>query len=403
MPSPALRAPAVKPDVPVLLSRARAIGDIARQRAAETEANRRVSDDVIQMIREAELYRILQPQAYGGFEYGFDVLIEANAMIGRGCGSTAWVFSLGNIHQWLAAQLPLVAQDEFWAEPGAIAAGSYPPTGETVAVEGGYRTTGAWSFTSGCDTAQWYFLGTIAPPAFGEGAARPTFMLVPRSDIRIEDTWNTMGLAGTGSKTIAADDIFVPAHRTLAVADLIAGKCPGTHVNTNPLYRQSMLSVFPSALISPILGMAEGALADFVDMVRGRETRGAVAGGNRRMAEFAAVQSRVAEATGCIDAARLMLQRDLAETYAAAQCGEPTPLDMRLRNRLDHAFSTRLIVQAVDALFTATGGQGIHLEKPIQRVWRDTHAAATHLSLNWDAVSTMYGQHVLGLPPQGQY
>ena len=105
MPSPALRAPAVKPDVPVLLSRARAIGDIARQRAAETEANRRVSDDVIQMIREAELYRILQPQAYGGFEYGFDVLIEANAMIGRGCGSTAWVFSLGNIHQWLAAQL----------------------------------------------------------------------------------------------------------------------------------------------------------------------------------------------------------------------------------------------------------------------------------------------------------
>ena len=396
-------APSARPDVTELLARAQAISTVVRARAAETEANRRVGDDVGQLIREADLYRILQPRAHGGFEYGFDVLVEVNAMIGRGCGSSAWVFSLGNIHQWLAAQLPLVAQDEFWAKPGAIAAGSYPPAGKTVAVDGGYTTSGAWSFTSGCDSAQWYFLGTIAPPAEDGGAPKPIFMLVPRDDVRIEDTWHTMGLAGTGSKTIAGEEIFVPAHRTLAVADLIAGKCPGTLINTAPLYRQSMLSVFPSALISPILGMAEGALADFVDMVRGRETRGAVAGGNRRMAEFATIQSRVAEATASIDAARLLLQRDLAETYAVAARGEQPTIDMRLRNRLDHAFSTRLIVQAVDALFTASGGQGIHLEKPIQRVWRDAHAAASHLSLNWDAVSTMYGQHALGLPPQGQY
>ncbi len=399
----ALRTHAPRPDVAELLSRARTISEVVRERASETEANRRVSDDVIKQMREAELFKILQPEAHGGFEYGFDVLIEVNAMIGRGCGSSAWVFSLGNIHQWLGAQLPMAGQNEFWADPGVIAAGSYPPAGKTVVVPGGFRMSGAWSFTSGCDAAQWYFLGTLAPPAYGEGAAKPTFMLVPRSDTRIEDTWHTMGLAGTGSKTVAADDIFVPAHRTLAVGDLMAGTCPGTLINKSPLYRQSMLSVFPAALISPILGMAEGALADFVEMVRGRETRGAVAGGNRRMAEFASVQSRVAEATGCIDAARLLLQRDLAETYAVAARGEQTPIEMRLRNRLDHAFSARLIVQAVDALFTATGGQGIHLEKPIQRVWRDTHAAASHLSLNWDAVSTMYGQHALGLQPQGQY
>ena len=391
------------PKVPELLARARAISEIVRARAAETEKNRRVSDEVIQAMREAELFRILQPKAFGGFEYGFDVLVEVNAMIGRGCGSSAWVFSLGNIHQWLAAQLPLVAQNEFWAEPGAIAAGSYPPAGKTVAVEGGYVTSGAWSFTSGCDAAQWYFLGTMAPQPEGGGAPKPAFLLVPREDVRIEDTWHTMGLAGTGSKTITGENIFVPAHRALAVAELIAGKCPGTMVNTAPLYRQSMLSVFPAALVSPILGMAEGALADFIDMVRGRETRGAVAGGNRRMAEFATIQSRVAEATGCIDAARLLLQRNLAETYTAAERGEQTPIDLRLRNRLGHAFSTRLVVQAVDALFNASGGQGIHLEKPIQRVWRDAHAAGSHLSLNWDAVSTMYGQFALGLEPMGQY
>jgi len=152
-----------------------------------------------------------------------------------------------------------------------------------------------------------------------------------------------------------------------------------------------------------VLGMAEGALADFVDMVKVRSTRGAVAGGNWRMAEFATIQSRVAEATGCIDAARLMMFRDIAETYATAERGEQTPLDMRLHNRLSHTFCTRLLVQAIDALFVASGGQGIFLEKPLQQAWRDAHAAASHISLNWDAVSTMYGQFALGLEPKGQY
>jgi alkylation response protein AidB-like acyl-CoA dehydrogenase len=399
----ALRSSPRKPDVPELLSRARSITEIVRARVQETEANRRIADDVIARMREAELFRILQPQAYGGFEYGFDVFAELVATIGRGCGSSAWVYGLGAVHQWFVACFPNEAQEEFWADPGAIAAGSYAPVGKTVVADGGYRTSGEWSFASGCDNAQWYLLSTMLPPVGGSEAAKPSFLLVPREDAQINDNWRTMGLAGTGSKKIVADDVFVPAHRVLAIADLAAGTSPGTRVHTSPLYRQSFLSVVPVTLIAPVLGMAEGALADFLDMVRVRSTRGAVAGGNRRMAEFATIQSRVAEATGCIDAARLMLFRDIAETYLTAEHGEQTPLDMRLRNRLSHTFSTRLLVQAIDALFLACGGQGIFLDKPVQQVWRDAHAAASHISLNWDAVSTMYGQYALGLEPKGQY
>ena len=398
-----LRTTAPKPSVAELLSRASAIGEMAGERARETEAARRVCDDVVDRIRDAGLFRVLQPEARGGYEYGMDDLLEISARLGRGCGSTAWVYGISSIHQWFVACLPKEAQDEFWADPDAIAAGSYPPAGKVIPVDGGYRITGAWSFTSGCDFAQWYFLGTIVPPSDGAGAPKPMFLLVPRKEVEIKDTWHTMGLAGTGSKTIVAEGVFVPVHRALAVSDLIAGTGPGTQINTNPFYRQSFLAVLPCALIAPILGMAEGALADFVGMVRGRETRGAVAGANRKMADFATVQSRVAEATGCIDAARLMLHRDLSEAHAAATRGEPTPLDMRLRNRLDHAFAARLLLQAVDALFAASGGQSIHLDKPIQRIWRDAHAAGSHLSLNWDAVSTMYGQYALGLVPQGQH
>src|SRR5260370_26107705 len=125
----------------------------------------------------------------------------------------------------------------------------------------------------------------MIPPVGASEAAKPSFLLVPREDARIDDNWHTMGLAGTGSKNIVADDLFVPAHRTLAIADLAAGTGPGTLVNTNPLYRQSFLSVVPVTLIAPVLGMAEGALADFVALGKGRTRRGAVSGGNQRRAD----------------------------------------------------------------------------------------------------------------------
>jgi alkylation response protein AidB-like acyl-CoA dehydrogenase len=227
--------------------------------------------------------------------------------------------------------------------------------------------------------------------------------MVARKDVTLDDNWYTMGLAGTGSKNTVADDIFVPAHRVVHIGDLLAGTTPGASVHANPLYRQSMLSSLPFALVAPVLGMAQGALADFIDMVKVRTTRGAVAGGNNRMAEFATIQSRVAEATGCIDAARLTIMQALEKARLAGEAGEQAGLDVRLENRLAQAFSVKLLVQAVDALFAASGGQSIFTGKPIQRAWRDAHAAGVHVSMNWDAVSTMYGQHALGLDPKGQY
>ncbi len=164
-----------------------------------------------------------------------------------------------------------------------------------------------------------------------------------------------------------------------------------------------MLSAVPFTLVAPILGMAEGALADFLDMAKIRTTRGAVAGANNRMAEFATIQSRVAEAAGSVEAARLMIFDSLEKASLAAEAGQQAELERRLRNRLGQAFSVRLLVQAIDALFLASGGHGIFTGKPLQRAWRDAHAAAVHVSMNWDAVSTMYGQYALGLDPKGQY
>jgi alkylation response protein AidB-like acyl-CoA dehydrogenase len=398
-----MKAAAARPSVADLLARAREIAVLVRAQAERTEADRMVSSEAMAQMRDAGLFRIMQPAVYSGYEYGFDVQIQITAAIGAGCGSAGWVFGLSAVHQWLVALFPKQAQDEFFADLDMVAAGSYAPVGKAVPVSGGYRLTGNWSFTSGCDHAQWIVLGGMIPPA-GEGVPpKPAFFLLPRADVTLDDTWFTMGLAGTGSKNSITNDVFVPAHRAVLVADLVAGTTPGAAVHANPLYRQAMLSTIPFTLVAPILGMAEGALADFIDMAKARTTRGAVAGGNNRMADFATIQTRVAEATGSIEAARLTILHALDNARQAAEAGRQADLDVRLRNRLSQSFSTKLLVQAVDALFLASGGQSIFTSKPIQRAWRDAHAGAVHVSLNWDAVSTMYGQHALGLDPRGQY
>jgi resorcinol 4-hydroxylase (FADH2) len=389
------------PSVTELLGRASRIATIVRERALDTEKARQVPADVVAMMRDADLFRIMQPRAFGGFEYGYDAFVETVATIASGDGSTGWVYSLGAVHQWLIACCSEEAQQEVWGKDhGAIAAVSYAPTGKAVPEPGGYRLTGRWSFASGCDNAQWGILGGILPL---EGGAKPGFFLVPLSQCKVQDDWNTMGLAGTGSKTIVVDEILVPAYRTATFADLLTGDGPGTRFNTNPLYRQPMLAVVPLCLVSPALGMARGALKAFIDQVSGRTTRGAVEGARNQMREFATVQMRVAEATGAIDAAQLMIHRDIRETHQAVEGGHLVDISMRIRNRLTHSFATKLLVQAVHVIFLAAGGSALGLQHPVQRFWRDIHAASSHISLNWDAVSAMYGQHVLGLEPKGQY
>jgi alkylation response protein AidB-like acyl-CoA dehydrogenase len=393
---------ASKPSREELVARALKLGVRARECAAETEKNRRVSAELVAEMRAADLFRILQPARFGGYEYGYDTFVNAVAAIGAGDGSTGWVYSLGAVHQWLIGCFSPQAQHDVWDnDPDAISAVSYAPTGTAERVPGGYRIKGRWSFASGVDNVQWVIIaGLLEKP---EGGKAPGFFLVPKQDYTIDDDWFTMGLAGTGSKTVVADGAFVPDHRTALFSDLLTGNAPGAAYNPNPLYRQPFLAVVPTCLVSPQIGMARGALQVFVDQVRERKTRGAVAGGGNSMADFATVQMRVAEAAGCLDAAETVIHRDLAETAAIAARGEKFSVDLRLRNRRSHAFAVRLLVQGVDALFTAAGGSSLTTKHPLQRFWRDIHAASTHISVNWDAVGSMYGQHVFGLEPKGQY
>ena len=241
------------------------------------------------------------------------MLVDLTTEIAKSCAATAWVCGLLAAHQWLLASFGVEAQHDVWdAESRGAAVRFLCAGGQGHRRRGGYRLTGRWGFASGCDNATWAFCAALLPPAAESGPLTPAFLLVPATDYAIEDTWQVIGLAGTGSKTLVLNDVFVPAHRILTFQQTTSGKTPGAEVYArNPTFGVPMLCNIPSCLASVAVGAAFGALDDYLAATSRRVTRGAIAGASNRMAEFATIQLRVADAAASADAAREILLRDV--------------------------------------------------------------------------------------------
>jgi len=368
--------------------------------AREAEQQRQVPIATMAKIRAAELHRLCQPKRFGGFEYGGEDLIDIGLPLASACAATAWCTLVAAGHHWLLAKFEQKAQEDVWStDADAMLCGSYAPTGQAVPEPGGWRLTGKWSFASGCDHASWAIVGGM----ISGDKPRPGFFLIPVSDYTIEDDWFTSGLAGTGSKTIASAGCFVPTHRMIDFAAAMGGDAPGVGLHASPLYRLPLVSYVATLLGTVAVGAAQGAVRDYVERIKVRETRGAIAGGRMRMADFTTIQVRVGEAAACVTTAETLLRNVMKLANEVAEAGRTPTTEERITLRRDQAFAVKLAIQATDVLNSSTGGAGLYLTDPVQRAWRDTNAVGRHVSLNWDAVGSLYGQMMLGLPPIGQY
>jgi alkylation response protein AidB-like acyl-CoA dehydrogenase len=387
-----------------LIARARDMVPEIRALAEETERNRTISPRIIAKIREAELLRTTRPREFGGFEYDAVVALEIAFVISAGCASTGWAVNGALSNGISFGHVPIETQRELWgsgADPFSCAC--FAPTGTAVPTDGGYVVSGKWSFASGCDHSSWVRLGAVITPSDAALPSEGAFFLLPIGDVEIEDNWFVCGLSGTGSKNIIVREAFVPKHRVLLFTDTQTGQTPGAQHHENPLYRLPLLVLGATMLASTAVGAARGALEAYLEMTTGRETRGALVGGGLAMAEFATIQLRFAEASVAVEAAEMLLMADLRSAMQKLRAGEEITVADRIRCRRNQAYATKLALQAVEALNASTGGYGLMLSNPVQRAWRDVNAVARHVSLNWDAVGTMYGQHAFGLEPRGQY
>lgn len=394
MPDAKTRHPARPPDFAELLARAEALVPVLRERAGRTEELRQLPDETIDDLHRSGLFRILQPRRVGGSELPFRSIVELVSVIGRGDGSTAWVLANLAAHHWLLGMWPKEAQDEVWGESpdNLIGSALIFPRGRARRVEGGYRVSGRWPFSSGVDPASWNLVGAITQDE-DAGITEPRIFLLPASDYTIIDTWHVIGLAGTGSKDIAVEDAFVPEYRSVASDQLTGGPNPGSKANPAVLYQLPAVSLFAFCIAGVSLGIAQGAIEYFTQTMRTRTSYYT----GRNLADFVTVQIHLAEATAIADTARAVMLLDCDEaTRIVAEGGSPS-LEQRARYRRDGAYAATLCTRAVDVLFQATGGGAIYARNPLQRAFRDVHAANAHYVLNWDINGAMFGRVLLGL------
>jgi 3-hydroxy-9,10-secoandrosta-1,3,5(10)-triene-9,17-dione monooxygenase len=370
------------------LERARALVPTLAARAAGTAEDRRVPDATIADFRAAGLFRILQPARFGGSELDFTVFSGATRELARGCASSAWVYAVIEEMSWVIAMFPEEAQVEIWgSDPQALACAALVPAGLAQREGDGWRLSGQWQFLSGIDHATWVFLTTTADNGMGGRELRN--FLVPRDALEVIDDWHVLGLTGTGSKSVKADSIFVPTHRSILYDELLAGTAPGSRVHPHyPLCRTPRRYLTTFSITPVLVGLANRALDVTTDMLRSRLNAGAPPD------EFEAVQQKLAECAAEVKIANLILDTGVRESVAAAAAGRAIGDKDVADNRLMTAYMVRLCRQAVERLAAISGSRFIFDSHPMQIILRDTIAGVSHRGFNWELNARVYSQSI---------
>jgi 3-hydroxy-9,10-secoandrosta-1,3,5(10)-triene-9,17-dione monooxygenase len=226
-----------------------------RERAAQAKSGRKVPAETIQDLQDAGFFLALQPKAYGGYELNPQDFFRMHLAIAEACMSTAWASGIVAVHAFQLALMDTRAQDDVWQNNiHTRVSSSYAPMGKVEVVDGGFKFSGRWGWSSGSDHCEWALLGGVIP---GEGYR--TF-LVPKEDYVIEDTWHSMGLQGTGSNDVVVKDAFVPDYRTHKQMDGFNLTNPGITAESAPLYSIPWAQVFVRVVSTPAIGACKDAL-----------------------------------------------------------------------------------------------------------------------------------------------
>jgi 3-hydroxy-9,10-secoandrosta-1,3,5(10)-triene-9,17-dione monooxygenase len=383
-------SPAVPASYSEAIERARALKPKLRERVKHTESLRRLPAENVADLLESGMYGLMTPKRFGGSELGSEAMIDVTIELASACPSTGWVHMLWTAHMWLLALFPPEAQEELWSNPNTLASSVVNTTGDVVPVDGGYRWTGRGFFSSGVDHCNWLTAAVPIKRSDTPDGAQPErrWLLIPREEFEIVDDWYTVGLKGTGSKTITANDVFIPEYRTVSNKDIEDGAGPGRAINSHPMYGAISSANFTAAMAAPAVGAARGFLETF---------HARLAGKTANIDDGLTVNfARYAESAGLVDAIHAMtLQnaRRLSCVPAREVSGEE-----RAKCRRDQAFTAQTARKAVNTLYEECGGTGLFESSDLQRYWRDVNGAAAHHGLTWDWISVAWTKTMLGIP-----
>ncbi|MDF2826989.1 acyl-CoA dehydrogenase family protein [Mycolicibacterium sp. GCM10028919] len=383
-----------------VMDRLHQVADQMRTQAVESEKIGQLTDETVKLMKSAGNIRLLQSTEHGGLQVHpreFAETVMATAALDPAAG---WINGVVGVHPYqLAYADPRVAA-EIWADDvDTWVASPYAPQGVATPVDGGYVFNGRWQFSSGTDHCDWIFLGAMIGGDDGRPLMPPQMlhMILPRKDYEIvEDSWNVVGLRGTGSKDVIVSDAFVPSYRTMDAMKVMDGSAQRDAGMTETLYLMPWSTMFPLGISSATIGIAEGALAAALDYQRQRVNSSGVA-----IKDDPYVMYAIGEAAADINAARQELLTNADRVYDMVDAGQEVSFEDRAAGRRTQVRAVWRAVSAVDEIFARCGGNAARMDKPLQRYWRDVHVGQAHAIHVPGTVYHASALSSLGVDPQG--
>jgi len=374
-----------------LLERVRALKPLLRENAAESERQRRIADRSFEALLDAGAFSLSVPHRFGGPSLPLRSVMEIVAEIAEADAGAAWAVNLLNEGDWLAGLFPDQAQnDVFGGEDPARVATVLAPSGTATKVDGGWRVSGEWPYSSGSLHATWAIVGVVFQDEAGE-VVDQGIVILPRNDFEIRDTWHVAGMRASGSNTVIVTDKFVPDHRRMSTGPAIEGGYPA--VERDIAHNSAFVPHLGLVLVGPLLGAARGALQYVIEK---SATKGVAYTSVTRQADSVAFQLLVAEAAQLVDTAHLHAFRAADDIDRAAAAGEYPDYLTRARIRADIGTVAQTVLRAFDVLLTAHGAGSFAEVNRLQRLWRDAETAARHAIILPTVGQELYGKALVG-------
>jgi alkylation response protein AidB-like acyl-CoA dehydrogenase len=382
------------PETPDFPARARALAPHIAQAARQIERERQLPSDLVAALHGAKLFRMLLPRSVGGGEVDPPTYFETIEAIGKADASTAWCIAQASGASMGAAYMaPDAARTVYGAGDAVMASGPGTTGTRAQVVDGGYRVTGNWGFASGSRHATWFGGHCLVYEANGSlrtdgGKPIDRTVLVPRSSVTTEDTWDVIGLRGTGSDSYFIRDLFVPeafSYQRDSATD---------RRETGPLYRFAGYEMFATGFAAIALGIGRATLEEFIDLA-GRKTPKM---GTAVLRDSAVIQAQVGLSEARLLSARALMANTLQGLWEAASQGERLEPAQRARLRLAATFAIHQARDVVDACYHAAGATAVFADNPFERRFRDVHTITQQVQAH-ATVFEQVGQMLLGVAP----
>lgn len=357
------------------------------------EEERKVSVENVELLRKIGFTRAFLPERHGGLgmtaaEYG-PCLVE----LAQTCGTTAWSVGLLAQHSHGVSLMSEQLQDEIWSEDqDALVCSSVAPSGLCTEVEGGVRLSGEFRWSSGCDHADWAFLGFRR--FNGDGGADIHFAVLPRTDYAIVDDWYTAGMRGTGTKTVRVEDAFVPEHRIEAHRSMASGRSHDLGADRRGTFDGAFATYFALGFSAVSLGIA----TRMIQVYKERTASRLRAYTGVKVADNALSLARLAESAHQVNAAAASLAQDWKHITERSAGGEHPSQGEVISWRCNQAYAVKMCIEAVDRLFAGLGGSAWYADSEPQLLWRNAKMTGAHAFTDYDIACQIYGRHLMDLP-----